>query len=797
MNRQPHANIDDGPSEICQQPHKGPVPGGSLVSGKGGGLKLGRRARSGAPWLVVPSLLLWTGGVIAQVVPAPVAMPEMVVTGTLFGSEMAALEIPGSAAYVGPEAIDRYTEVDVNRALRQIPGVYVREEDGYGNFPNISLRGVTTVRNTKITVMEDGILSAPAPYSDPAAYYTPAMGRMHALEVIKGSSQIRYGPHITGGVLNYLSTPIPGGRHTRLKAYYGSHNEVFALGNHGATVDVGPGRFGYVLEGFYHQSDGFKTIDGAPGVDRDRTGFERIEPMVKLAYDLSGEVEQRFEVKYGYTDFEADETYLGLTEDDFARDPYRRYSATRFDHIPTEHHRTYLRHVIRPTEAFAVTTTGYYNHFDRAWYKLNNVRLAGDSTWRNLSETLAGAHGDLNALGVLRGTEAGQLRYRNNNRSYEAWGIEQQYRYEFSTGSVEHRLDGGIRYHEDEASRFQNDTVYNQDATGAFVGQPQVGAPGSQDNRSQDSQAWAFHLQDTIEWNRWSISPGLRYEHIDYSQINYNATTPQRQEGDLDVLGGGFGVIYQVSDPLSLITGVHHGFSVPGPGGAISNGLEEETSWSTEAGARYVSEKYWKLEGIYFFTAFSDLIVDSNSGGGGGGVTENAGDVNVHGVELAAGWDPGRAGDWGLGVPLSVAFTYTDARFDGDASNNTAESIFSGAEDGNRVPYIPEFQINAQVGIEYDRYSTYLQGTYVPRTYATGSNTSEQVRPDGTPDARYGETDAYFLLEWTFGVRLSDHARLFGGIRNVIDEEYVASRIPEGPRPGMPQTFYGGLEINF
>lgn len=726
----------------------------------------------------------------------PARLPDMVVTGTIIGSEEQAREIPGAATYLGVEAIREQNQTDVNRALRQVPGVYVREEDGYGNFPNISLRGVTTVRNSKITVMEDGILAAPAPYSDPAAYYSPALGRIAGLEIIKGSSQIKYGPHITGGVLNYLSTPIPATDGGLLKAYYGSDNEVFALGNYGNTVEVGGGKFGYLVEGFYHQSDGFKTIDAAPGVDRDATGFQRIEPMIKLAFEPDTTAYQRIEAKYGYTDFEADETYLGLTEDDFDADPYRRYSATRFDNIPTEQHRTYLRHLIRPNEQFQITTTGCYNQFDRAWFKLNDVRLAGDTTWRNLSETLAGAHGVNNAMGVLRGEQAGELRVRNNNRSYYAWGLEQNYRYEFETGSVEHTLEGGVRYHYDQSSRFQNDTVFNQDGTGAITGST-VGAPGSQDNRKQDSTAWAFHVQDEVDFGRLSITPGVRYEIIDYSQINFNSVTPVRQQGDLDVLGGGLGADYEISEEVSLFAGVHHGFAVPGPGGAIGNDLEEETSLSTELGVRYQTERGFAVEGVYFFSAFRDLIVDSNSGGGGGGITENAGDVDVHGFELSLQYDPGADNDWIVGLPMGLAFTYTDARFTGDASNTDAESIFSGAEDGNRVPYIPEYQINARIGVEYERYGLYLNATYVPETFATGSNTSLQERPDGTPDARFGKTDSYFLLDLTAQARLNDWARLFAGIRNLTDEEYIVSRIPHGPRPGISQTFYGGLEFTF
>ena len=55
--------------------------------------------------------------------------------------------------------------------------------------------------------MEDGVLIAPAPYSAPAAYYITNAARLHALEVLKGPSSIRFGPHTVGGAVNLVTRP--------------------------------------------------------------------------------------------------------------------------------------------------------------------------------------------------------------------------------------------------------------------------------------------------------------------------------------------------------------------------------------------------------------------------------------------------------------------------------------------------------------------------------------------------------------------------------------------------------------
>ena len=112
---------------------------------------------------------------------------------TIFGTQEELFNQTGSGYIIEQDLIQTHGYADINQALKQVPGVYLRTEDGYGLFPNISLRGVDPGRMSKLTYMEDGILAAPASYSAPSAYYTPTMGRMSALEVLKWSSQIEHG----------------------------------------------------------------------------------------------------------------------------------------------------------------------------------------------------------------------------------------------------------------------------------------------------------------------------------------------------------------------------------------------------------------------------------------------------------------------------------------------------------------------------------------------------------------------------------------------------------------------------
>jgi len=128
---------------------------------------------------------------------------------TIVGERNQEKQVSGSAHYLGADQLDKFVYTDIQRVLRQVPGVTIQVEDGYGLRPNIGIRGVATERSGRITLLEDNVLIAPAPYSAPSAYYFPTISRMHAIEVLKGPAAITQGPYTIGGAMNMISTPIP------------------------------------------------------------------------------------------------------------------------------------------------------------------------------------------------------------------------------------------------------------------------------------------------------------------------------------------------------------------------------------------------------------------------------------------------------------------------------------------------------------------------------------------------------------------------------------------------------------
>ena len=105
-----------------------------------------------------------------------------------------------------PETVDLIRPVGTQELLELIPGINGYADDGFGNSRlSVSIRGLNPRRSARVLILEDGVPIQPAVYIYPNAYYNPPADRIAAVEVIKGSAALRYGPQTMGGVINYTN----------------------------------------------------------------------------------------------------------------------------------------------------------------------------------------------------------------------------------------------------------------------------------------------------------------------------------------------------------------------------------------------------------------------------------------------------------------------------------------------------------------------------------------------------------------------------------------------------------------
>lgn len=686
----------------------------------------------------------------------------------------------GSATLIGEVELEKFKFDDINRILYSVPGVNIREEDGYGLRPNIGFRGATPERSKKISVMEDGVLIGPAPYSAPAAYYFPMMSKMTSLEVFKGPSAIKYGPNTVAGALNMTTRQVPDDSEGMIDLALGSDGFVKAKGYYGNTH----GNFGYLIEATHLQADGFKTLDN--GGD---SGFEKDDVMLKLQYDLSANgFKQLIELKYAIAEELSNETYLGLTDDDFANNANRRYVASQKDLMDWQHQQMQLTHFIS-NDDFDITTRLYRNNFERSWYKINGFK--NGIVHRDLQEILANPYDEINAqfYQVLTGQRDTQKEYEkivlgDNYREYYSQGIQSELYSSLNLFGFEHKLNIGVRFHQDQIKRFHTeDTYLMQSATLTSDGAETVATT----TNLEETDALSVFLQDTVTLAQLDLTFGLRGEYFDSF---YQNKAPNQQEDWLrkenSIWLPSISGFYTFNKSIGLFFGIHEGFIPTSP--KENPEVEIENSINYELGGRY-NDGTSQIEVVGFFNDIKNLkegcsFSAASSCGDTLDKEFSGGEVDVLGIELSAKHNINFKN--GLEVPLSLIYTYTSSEFKTNFSSDFP--MWGTIEAGNELPYLPENQLTFSTGVIGDLWEVNIVARYIGSMQeASGKG----VLLSGVT------TNAYTILDASASYNLNKYGQIYIKIDNLLDKQEIVSRRPYGARPSKPQQLQVGYQYQF
>ena len=685
---------------------------------------------------------------------------------TIFGSDQSVNDVPGSAYLLSQEDLEKFNYSDIMRTLTSVPGVYVLEEDGYGLRPNIGMRGTGQNRSEKVTIMEDNVLAAPAPYAAPSAYYFPTAGRMQQVEVLKGTSSAMYGPRTTGGVVNMLSRQIPEEKVAgQLAVQMGQDGFAKAHGYVGTKGD----NVGTLLEVYRYQADGFKSINHSDN----ETGFVKNDILGKIRFnsDTKAEYYQELELKLKYSDEDSDETYMGVTEEDYNNSPYTRYSASQKDNMSTEHKQVQINHLIDLSERFSLGTSVYYNDFSRNWYKASKVN--GDSLGKGGIETAAAYDKSISASPL-------EVDLKANNRDYLSQGIQTVLNADFNA----HQVKFGLRFHKDEMDRYQWVDGYELDSNYNMT-LIDAGAAGTDSNRVDSAEALAVFVQDEWTVGDLIVNAGLRYEDMKIERNDWGKSDPERIENPkhkvnkLDVVLPSLALTYRLTDDLVLLGGIQKGFAPPAPG---NEEAVNEESMNYEFGARYTNESL-NAEAILFLSDYDNMhgncTASQDCNDENIGDQYNAGEVKVSGLELKVGYEV----DFGdMSMPIDFTYTHSQSEF-----LNTFESDFWGdVKSGDEFPYVPENQFQFVIGLEGEQWQSNLLVRYTGkmRTVAGRGAIDEGV-------------DAHTVVDFVANYDLTQNQQMNFTVDNLLDESYMASRTHGSIMVGKPLTVSLGYKYSF
>ena len=721
------------------------------------------------------SPLLIIGFLVLSSLVVNISADDEVESVTIIGTKDDVKDLAGSGAVISNDDLQKTMDTDIQKILTAVPAVYMRTEEGYGLRPNISIRGTAIERSGKVTIMEDGVLVAPSPYTSSSAYYFPTTGRIHSIEVLKGPAVVSQGPQTIGGAINLISTPIPEVNSGKFVQEIGENGMARTHAYYGTTQ----GNFGALVEVHEHSSDGFDSIANVGG----DTGFDKSDLMIKARYS-SGNHTVTF--KRVDIDENSDQSYVGLSQASFMANPRMRYGATAYDEMMNDGEQTSLTYV-GDFDNFDVVFTSWQNDYHRDWFKVsdfNNDKEHGEQD--DINELISDANnGSANAQAILDGQLPVEIEYKHNNRYYTNEG----YQFTVSTEIGVHALTIGYRDMEDSESRIQAHEYADQAADGSLSAlYGYVGLSGS-NNRLRESSATSYYLEDTMDFGKLAVTVGFRSEEYDQRHRRWGEgagpnltavriTSVRDTFAENDHNTSSFGATYDLNDTTTLVAGFHEGMTP-------MFGADPEEADNMEIGVRY-SEGTTNIEAFYFASDYSRLAAECTLVSGAScdadeSAVFSGGEAEVSGLEFSGSWM--LQGDNGVMYPISVNYTSTDATF----KNSSDSDYFGTVAAGDDLPYIPDSQSSIVVGFINDNG---LSGN--ARLVNVGSSCS--LAACGT----YNEIEEHSYLDLSLRKALNDSMSVYLILENTLDSEDLISRAPsEGARSQKPRTMKVGFSYDF
>jgi Fe(3+) dicitrate transport protein len=702
--------------------------------------------RFGIP--VAGALLFFARSASADEPPPPkeAETPEVRIVGDRADSLQ---KIPGSGSVIGAKELRRADPVDIAEMLRRVPGVTARQDYGGGSRLDISIRGLDPGRSRRILMLEDGIPLSLNPYSEPDLYFGPSIERYRAIEVIKGSGNILFGPQTLAGTINFVTILPTEHQSALVDIDNGNYGYLRALGRYGDTI----GDAQYILQVAERVGDGFRG-----------QAFNTTDTLGKVI--LPTGKDGRAVVRLSYHRDESDSDDLGLTPAMWRADP-RRATLVPADHAILNRYDAAVIHEQTFSPSTKLTTLAYAYETDRIWRRQEYTRSPTEGESYDM------------ILGDVR-TPGAAIYLKNTNVILDRWytvlGLEPRAQHRMTTGPVGHTFEIG--------GRVLRELAHYQQRAGTY---PESFAGANEFEEKHTGTAFAGYVQDRIAFtDKLLVTPGIRYEHEEFNRtILRQNLSDTFQSGDQTVNGvvPGIGIIYGTKQ-ASVFGGVHLGFAPPRITSAITpqgvpSQVHAEQSVDYEVGTRTNLVKWLRFEATGFLSNFSNQVVANNAGTATADTNlTDAGATNILGVETALSLGINKLLDVPTLIELGAQYTFSRATFR------------HGPYAGNLLPYAPEHTASATLDVEH---RTGLGGqvayAYVGKQFVDSADTRAE---DVT--GLLGMLDPWHIVDATVHYRHKpSNITLRLTAKNLLDTTYIQARRPNGIFPGPFRQIMLGL----
>jgi Fe(3+) dicitrate transport protein len=318
---------------------------------------------------------------------------------------------------------------------------------------------------------------------------------------------------------------------------------------------------------------------------------------------------------------------------------------------------------------------------------------------------------------------------------------------------------------------------------------------------------------------RFSVTPGFRFEKIktqaigSYRKINLDLagnvildqTIYEDNIKDRNIVLLGIGMSYKPQNRIEFYGNLSQNYRsvtfndirTVSPSQVIDPNITDEKGFTSDIGIRgQISDKV-TFDASAYALYYDDKIgeYETKNPNGSAAIVRyraNIGTAITYGFETMLDWSISKtffeekeAFVWNIFSNVAL----TDSKY----LKSSAPNI-----EGNKVEFVPLYNIKSGTGIGYKNFMTSLQFTYVSSQYTDANNSKTDVN-DNTYGI-FGQIPSYYVADISTSYKWRKF-KLEAGITNFTNNSYFTRRATGYPGPGIipsdQRTFYTTLEFVF
>ena len=632
-----------------------------------------------------------------------------------------------------------------------VAGLTVWESDAAGLQLSIAARGLSPNRSSNFNTRQNGFDISADALGYPEAYYTPPAQALARVELVRGAASLQYGTQF-GGLLNFKLKEGPTDRRLAIVSEQtaGSYGLFSSFNSVGGTV----GKLSYYAFGQYKRGDAW----------RQNSAFEQGTGYLDVHYDVTPRLRLGLALtRMGYTAQQPG----GLLDFEFERDP----RASKRD-----------RNFFRVDWGLAALHLDY-ELSERT--KLNVRTFVLDAGREALGEL-----GPINRPDPLRERDLIVGEYRN-------FGQEARLLHRYDLAGRPATLVVGTRVYSGLTQNRQGLGPAGDAADFRFLNPTEL-ETSDFDFPSRNYAAFAEHVVPLND--RWTLTPGLRLEHILTTSEGYyrrlvtaggeellNRKIEIEQRNGRSFLLGGLGLSFRASERMEAYANASQNYrainfsdlAVVNPNLIIDSTLADERGYNLELGLRGTEPAgRWRYDVSAFYLRYANrigvrevLVPDDFAVEREVSLRTNIGRADLYGLEAYGeleiadrlGLD---AGGWSLRPFLNASFIRGRYRSGG------------AAVEGRAVEYVPPATLRAGLATRRGPWAGQALLTHVAEHFSDATNALQVA------DATRGTIPTYTVVDANVSYT-HRWLRVQLGANNLADARYFTRRALGYPGPGI------------